>query len=548
MVTGSSAIARAALQLDEAIRVSNTGLHRRISFLSGFQASVPKMREQVQRAVTHADAAVLELEAGDDRARAAIEGVRALTTRLRTEVAKSAAPPYYGHDLRYAPGYLNVARQRLVLMEAVSGFDDIAARTALGRRLDDAAARFLAAPNHEDGVVLAAMHTLPDAVRPAGTSSRFGESVWEIWASTSHKDFSMVGADIRDALPIGIEHRRLAATYATAPAGTAERELDRLLDIPSKEMSAQDGALMGVLSSLPPNLRPAILDTPQPEREFTVALIAMSGGRYGTVAPAPNIDALRAAREATRLVESGQAGTKASNTAEVLAILEAPTASISATQRRRISVLARLPEHLRPDLPPAMPGESGLEHIGLEPGQRLTERAIRHSIDRGRAYLIAQHDPRALAESLRRPGGNPDGLDGVRLAALTSLGRPLEEFGISRSLLSELFSRHLARAGSNFDTKAKQLVGTLEHVRDDIATRKMPAAFGSLRTELLELADRNLDRMRGVRHDTFGQHPDYAEIGRITSMLELINRAEALPKPTPAIATATTARVETLTW
>jgi hypothetical protein len=527
-VSTSGAIARALTHLDEAVRISNTGLHRRLPFLADFQMSLPRMREQVAQALTHADAAVRELEGGDGRARAAIAGVRELSTRLRTEVGKAATPPYYGHELRLAPGYFGVARERLAIMQSVASLDDVAARTAIGQRLDDAVTRFLASPNHEDGVTLAAIHLLPDEVRPAGTTSRFGSTVWETWASTPHKHFSMVGSDIAESLPIGVEHRRLAATYAAAPAGTAERELDRLLDIPSAQLTDQDVQHMGVLTSLPPELRPAILDTPQPDREFSVGLVAMSGGRYSGKFTKSNVDAFRAAREAARLVETGQAGTKEANVAEVLRILEAPTARIDASQRRRISVLARLPVELRPDLPPAVPGEIGLEHVGLEVGPRLTARRIASSIDRGRAYLIAQHAPAELAEALRRPGGNPDGLDGVRLAALTSLGRPLEEFGISRALLSELFTRHLAGAGATWDSKASQLVGSLQHARDDIATRQLPAALEPLRSEMLELADRNLGRMLGLRHDTFGSHPDYAEIGRLTSMLELVNRAETL--------------------
>ena len=37
-----------------------------------------------------------------------------------------------------------------------------------------------------------------------------------------------------------------------------------------------------------------------------------------------------------------------------------------------------------------------------------------------------------------------------------------------------------------------------------------------------ELAQRNLDRLRGLRHDGYGTHPDYGELGRIAEALELV--------------------------
>jgi hypothetical protein len=64
-----------------------------------------------------------------------------------------------------------------------------------------------------------------------------------------------------------------------------------------------------------------------------------------------------------------------------------------------------------------------------------------------------------------------------------------------------------------------------------------------VRAQTLELLDRNLDRMRGVRIDTFGRHPDYAEIGRVAANLHLIDAIQH-----PPAATAASSAAEQLTW
>jgi hypothetical protein len=69
----------------------------------------------------------------------------------------------------------------------------------------------------------------------------------------------------------------------------------------------------------------------------------------------------------------------------------------------------------------------------------------------------------------------------------------------------------------------------------------VPDEMRAVRTEMLELADRNLARMAGTRSDTYGRHPDYSEIGRLVSTMKLVDQ---MSETRPVVAKAE----ELLTW
>jgi hypothetical protein len=141
------------------------------------------------------------------------------------------------------------------------------------------------------------------------------------------------------------------------------------------------------------------------------------------------------------------------------------------------------------------------------------------------------------------------------IAALDGQEALLARHGLTPDVLNVEAVKSLATAGEGSKDALKH---HLERVRGTIAA--LPSSdekLATIRAQALELADRNLDRMSGKRMDTFGRHPDYAEVGRIVSIAELLEAVTRRPAvaATPAAgagvagaADAAGVAKEVLTW
>jgi hypothetical protein len=140
--------------------------------------------------------------------------------------------------------------------------------------------------------------------------------------------------------------------------------------------------------------------------------------------------------------------------------------------------------------------------------------------DQMRVHLAAVLDPeltiRSLAEQVR--AGRP--IDFRVLAALDGQDALLHQHGLTVDVLNREAVKALSGAGTG---STDALRATLERVRERLlATPATDDRVTRIRQQAIELADANIDRMAGRRTDTFSRHPDYAEVGRIVSIAELL--------------------------
>jgi hypothetical protein len=222
-----------------------------------------------------------------------------------------------------------------------------------------------------------------------------------------------------------------------------------------------------------------------------------------------------------------------------MALFVRPDHEFGTDELVRASTLAGLPEHLRPSLPEmAEAATLGAANNGvLRPSY---DKAIR-TFASVRAHL-AQQDPARLAELLAAHEGSGGTLDLELLATLAKRPGLLESVGIDSAAIHR---QSISTLESVTGVRADDLASSLRLARNVIESQPAgDAAIAGLRTEALELADRNLARMAGERTDTYGRHPDYAEVGRFASIATLLHElrsAAEAAKPAAPVA-------ETLAW
>jgi hypothetical protein len=99
-------------------------------------------------------------------------------------------------------------------------------------------------------------------------------------------------------------------------------------------------------------------------------------------------------------------------------------------------------------------------------------------------------------------------------------------------MVGELLARQLQRAGAA-DMRTVDLRWALDSTRARVATHELADELEPLRAQALELIDRNVARMDGLRSDTYSWHPDYAEVGRVASLAQVLDAAAGV-RPTVA--------------
>jgi hypothetical protein len=304
--------------------------------------------------------------------------------------------------------------------------------------------------------------------------------------------------------------------------------LRRLLAIPNEKVTAEDLKRIGVLMNLRDDLVPAWTRVRMPFSDSNARLVGSRGwlpDKPGTTASF--LDALRFPIEHEAAIAGGL--TRRDVERELIDILVRPGDQLDQPTARRLSWLARLPEELRPSMPPEYPHAGRFDDIGLRGQLPSGSYAAADLLDLGRIHVLKAVDPELLAEEIRaRVAAGADFdlqvLDAIGMSAdpkvLASLG--LTPVTLESRAMNALAAVHGVRRPMHI---ADALTVTRQRLADPRATDE---AALQLREQTLELIDRNLDRIAGRRRDTFANHPDYAEVGRVVSNVTLLDAMRAL--------------------
>jgi hypothetical protein len=448
-------------------------------------------------------------------------------------------------------GRLEVFRDRLRLQAELDGLPVADARARVTQELDTLldtpADRF----TNDELLRLAVLEGLPSDLRP-----RFPRPVRDwyglLGASAVHRwDGSerIAAAEVRN-LQLDRERRFIEAD-PSASLASFDNELRSILAKPHEQLTHDDLDRISIMAGLPQRLRPSLLDVPNPWPTAPEPLDQLGPWRYGhhvsDGAVRSRLDAMRMGVEHEAMLADPTV-TKETVTRDVAAILATPTEQLDLEDMQRLSLLLRLPDHLRPALPAPIDSHHVIENLGLlraVPAQHVTAAKI---YDAARTELLADLAPEVLVQALREKvaaGGEID----LRTAAALARRDPalLEQAGVSADRLRD---QAIAALAAGTQVRVGSVEEHLAFTRAGIeALQPTDPAQLAMRDELLATIDRNLDRIRGRRTDTFGRHPDYAEVGRVAENARLLHLlSQATPRPS-AVAPATVARpAEVLPW
>ncbi len=503
--------------LDGARRTAHSAVDPRIPLFRRAQAIERRGRE-LATALEQAEAAAALLADGGPRARSAgaaitqtVDGARSALEHLGLRQAK------FGIEVPYAPGRLDLHVDRLQLLERVDGMSDDAAREVV----EHAVERALPGIAAEDATAkrqLAGLVGLPEQLRSRYLATRFAPRTWEISALSSSKGYSITGEDMAREAAAALDR------HALARLSTSDREarVASLLDRAPDSLSRAEVRELALAASLPADLVPAplareSLREPGRMRELTT----QHTSRIDGVEVRRADDGFLREVEAQRLVTSGQVPDRASVLDEIVDLLDAPVQELSPGQQRRLSVLVRLPVSHGPPMPVAKDAH-GLYSIGIRAHPLERPEVVPMGRDAARRHFAdVRHPGPGLAE-LRRAIVEDVPFDLDRLPALLDDRNAMAAAGVTDSMVELLFVRELRHSGSA--VRGENLRNGLE-----IAARRLQAELDdpeleALRLEAVELIDRNIDRMLGRRADTYGRHPDYAEVGRVVATVRLLAR------------------------
>jgi hypothetical protein len=437
------------------------------------------------------------------------------------------------------PGMLRVHADRLRLQADLVPLEPAAARAELQNELDTILRMPLRDVTHEQqwrAGVIVGMPThlrpsLPDPVR-----SNYPLDVSAVRSWTPHQE-SMTRGEWHN-LQLDLQRRELAATPGVTRA-SLDAEVRSIIATPYPEVTRELNDRLSVIAGMPDELRPALMDTPMPWPQHRLEHLASWNWLPDSSQDArAKYDALRMAVEHEQAI-ADPTFTREVASRELLDIVSLPNELITPDDFRRTSWLLRLPESHRPDVGSLPRVPHGLENLGLFGYHPTTNKASAAAIDLLRAHLAATVDPERAAAQLRARVEAGEQIDIRLVTALASHGDLLERAGLTDDVLHRQAMRVLAGPGG---MSTESLALNLERARAKVARASStdPAVL-AMRDQALEIADRNLDRIAGRRTDTFGRHPDYAEIGQFVSISDLL---DALGSSTSSAAKG----AESLSW
>jgi hypothetical protein len=322
----------------------------------------------------------------------------------------------------------------------------------------------------------------------------------------------------------------LARKLGEDPAVTRESldaELRSIIALPDEQVTPELAERVSVIERVVADKRPALLDAPRPREHM--ALRNMSAWAYQPTnerASRNIFDSLRRVALQEQLL-ADPAFTRERATDALMQIVAKPDHALTSSDLVRASTIAGLPEHLRPSLPTAVDEYAQLGRADNSVLRPTYDKAIRHFAD-VRTHL-AEQQPEQMAQLLLEHNRAGGAIDLELLAGLAKHDGLLERVGFDSGALHR--QSIAALESINGSQRSGDLVSNLRLARNVV--EREPAsepAVRALRDEAVELADRNIARITGERTDTYGRHPDYAEVGRFASIATLLHELR-LAKP-----------------
>ncbi len=547
-----STIVRAATYLDQASTLAQTANELPLPRLLFRGRAVAEVNETFGRAVGQGRLAIAQLEGIGGPAHEAMLGVDELLAKIDPLMPRE---PHKGLDwLRGFSEHEDVAGRLGVRADTLrlvaDHLDEVpeAVRASLDAEIGALVARDFNTITAADVRRLAAIEGLPAPLRPdfpARLRDNYGATELVL-----RRMLPGTGPG-RDNIARGefeqLRLHRVRAAMAADPAITRESldaEVRAIIATPDADVTTEQATRLSAIAGLGDDLRPALVDTPVPWPQHKLADLSSWGWLPGKDGDArAKFAALRMAVEHEAMV-ADPAITRETVTKELVGLLAVPDELLTDAQLYRTSQLARLPEHLRPPMPARIDWHYAFEDLGLLKYHPARNKAAEKVFDQMRIHMAAVVDPELTVRQLAERVQSGQRIDFRVIAALDGQDALLAQHGLTPAVLQREAVKSLAGAGAG---SKDALLHHLQRVRAGIAaTSATDPKIATIRAQALELADRNLERMSGTRTDTFSRHPDYAEVGRIVSIAELLD-AFAAPRPTTAAAASGAAK-DVLTW
>lgn len=549
-----SALTRAATHLDRSASLAGNANELELPKLLFRGRAVAQINETYARAVDQGRLAIAQLDGVSGPAGDAMRGVDELLAKIDPGVPR---PKHKGLEWarRYGEtsdvaGLLGIRADRMRLIADHVDADPAFVRAALGAETANITGKPLDQVTRADMRRLAAIDGLPEALRPP-----LPPRLRDVYSPEELVVRNMLPGT--DNIARGeFEMHRVARMRAEIGADAAasreslDAEVRTILATPDAHVTMEMTRRLSAIAGLGDDLRPSILDTSVPWSQHKLEDLSAWGWLPARDSVArTKFNALRMAIEQEALI-ADPAVTRESVTHELAKLLAIPQESLTDAQLYRTSLLARLPANLRPPMPARL-DHYAFEDLGLLKAHPARHLAAAKVFDQMRIHMAAVVDPELVARQLGEQVKAGQRIDFRVIAALEGQEALLARHGLTSDVLNREAVRSLAGAGAG---SKDALLHHLQRVRDSLTA--LPAndeKTAAIRAQALELADRNIERMAGTRIDTFGRHPDYAEVGRLVSIAELLEVATRRPTPASPSAASTTAASTTaaagvLTW
>ncbi|MCW2922281.1 MAG: hypothetical protein JWL76_2155 [Thermoleophilia bacterium] len=541
MVSGTSPLRAAATVIDRAAGSLRAAIDHKLPVLFNRSAVFQARGTHAQTAMRQAEEAVALLREAGPRGETLATSMQSDLEYLH-RVFDGRPFEEARHSLSggYEVGKLQLRADRARMLDELAALDDTSARGLLEARLEGPLRR-MTAGDLDASREVALLAGMPEGIRPRHMATRIQPSVWDAIGASRDKHVSLMGSASAIEASAALRRYELAAL----PPATIEAKVSSLLARDADSLTPNDVRELAIVATLPGHAFPA-LGVPSLRR--STVMDALLRAEPSLTDGNPNLlmqDTFLREIDALRLVREGTAPTRREAILEMAAILDTPLDELTPQQLRRMSVLNHLPIEHRPTAP-TLPSTLQLWQLGLRTGwKEPADRKLR-MLEDARAHFHDLRDPGVGLRQLRAALEADQPFDVHRMAALLSDRDATRAAGIDDAMVARAVTRQLQGAGTP-GMKGAPLQQIMEGVRATLAARSLRPEFEQVRTATLELIDRNLERMSGVRTDTFGRHPDYAEVGRVAAQLQLLDTVDRRTATAAATASVSSAR-ETLTW
>ncbi len=519
--TQQAALARAAGFAEAAVASTHAGLDVPKSMLllrwRDRLAAIPHFRE----AAAQARLALRELEAVGD----AYAGMRRQLTYAVEQLDPDLSSAGRVMERRRwgLPSVANTLEangERLRELSTAADESADAMRTRLWQELDSIADKPDAEVTKADQWRIAVIRGMPDHVRPRLPYA--GQLDFQVGRASAVRDKALQ-KHLR-AIRIQQDRDALARDPAVTRAAL-DAEARELLQVPTKQVTAEQDWRLAVISGMPDELRPSFFrPVRMPYGDWEpLDRIAVSGELPSRRAPSMRqYAAVRLTRDIDDMLADPAFDVEAV-TAELYDLMQTPAPLVDGPLARRAAMLARALGESGRRLPLDDKQLAWLENMPLSGGW-LQSTSTRHTWSTVQARIGVAADPLRAARALRAAIDSGERVRPELYEVVASYPDALREAGLDAATMAR--GAILALDGTSGLTSS--LPDLLRAVRTRIVSLELPSdELVAVRDEVIELADRNIRRMNGELHDGYMRHPDYAELGRVAQSAKLLETLAA---------------------